>query len=338
MVFSDSKKRHMKLSYIQAFVAVIKAGSIHAAARDLDLSQPALSKSLRALEEELAAPLLIRSINGVEPTDYGRVFYQRAQIVIDELRKAGGSPPSLEQQRAQIVIDELRKGQEDVMQLRGKLEGSLTVAIAPASTMQLAPMVFKDFRRRCPDVKLHIVEGIWPSVAEPLRNGTVDLALSPVLDEISRSELAVEKLIDVQMAVVVRPSHPLAAATSLRDLIQGDWLHQGAGGSASVLIRRIFEDQHLPVPLVRVESRSLTATIMMLQTMDLIAVMPRAMLESDAMKGTLVALDLKEQFRANQLGLIYREDRPLTRVAQVFATLTRQAATHLAKAGVDKIY
>ena len=224
----------MKLSYIQAFVAVVKAGSIHAAARDLDLSQPALSKSLRTLEEELAAPLLIRSINGVEPTDYGKIFYQRAQIVIDELRKA----------------------QEDVAQLRGKLEGSLTVAIAPASTMQLAPMVFKDFRRRCPDVKLHIVEGIWPSVAEPLRNGTVDLALSPVLDEISRSELAVEKLLDVQMAVVVRPSHPLVAATSLRDLTQGDWLHQGTSSSASVLIRRIFEDQNLPVPLVSVESRS----------------------------------------------------------------------------------
>lgn len=305
----------MKLSYIQAFVAVIKAGSIHAAARDLGLSQPALSKSLRALEEELAAPLLTRSIKGVKMTDYGEVFYQRAQIVIDELRKA----------------------QEDVMQLRGKLEGSLTVAIAPASTMQLAPMVFKDFRRSCPDVKLHIVEGIWPSVAEPLRNGTVDLALSPVLDEISRSELAVEKLLDVQMAVVVRPSHPLVAATSLRDLTQGDWLHQGTSSSASVLIRRIFEDQNLPVPLVSVESRSLTATIMMLQTMDLIAVMPRAMLESDAMKVTLVALDLKEQFRANQLGLIYREDRPLTRVAQVFATLTRRAATHLAKVGADKI-
>lgn len=304
----------MKLSYIQAFVAVIKAGSIHAAARDLGLSQPALSKSLRALEEELAAPLLIRSINGVEPTDYGKVFYRRAQIVTDELRKA----------------------QEDVIQLRGKLEGSLTVAIAPASTMQLAPMVFKDFRRKCPDVKLHIVEGIWPSVAEPLRNGSVDLALSPVLDEISRSELAVEKLLDVQMAVVVRPSHPFVAATSLRDLIQGDWLHQGTSSSASVLIRRIFEDQNLPVPLVSVESRSLTATIMMLQTMDLIAVMPRAMLESDAVKGTLVALDLKEQLRANQLGLIYREDRPLTRVAQVFATLTRRAAAHLAQVGEGK--
>jgi LysR family transcriptional regulator, regulator of abg operon len=78
----------------------------------------------------------------VEPTDYGKVFNQRAQIVIDELRKA----------------------QEGVFQLRGKLEGSLTVAIAPASTMQIAPMVFKDFRARCPGVKLHIVEGIWPSL------------------------------------------------------------------------------------------------------------------------------------------------------------------------------
>jgi LysR family transcriptional regulator, regulator of abg operon len=299
----------MKLSHIQAFAAVMKAGSIHAAARDLDLSQPAVSKSLRALEEELAAPLLIRSINGVVPTDYGKAFYQRAQIIIDELRKA----------------------HEDVVQLQGKLEGSLTVAIAPASTMQLAPMVFKDFRGKCPDVKLHIVEGIWPSVAEPLRNGTVDLALSPVLDEISRSELAVEKLLDVQMAVVVRPNHPLVAATSLNELTHGDWLHQGTSSSASVLIRRIFEDQNLPVPTVSVESRSLTATIMMLQAMDLIAVMPRAMLESDPIKGTLVALDLREKFRANQLGLIYREDRPLTRVAQIFAALTRRAATHLAK-------
>lgn len=304
----------MKLSSIQAFVAVIKAGSIHAAARDLGLSQPALSKGLRALEEELATPLLLRSINGVEPTDYGKVFYQRAQIVIDELRKA----------------------QEDVIQLRGKLEGNLTVAIAPASTMHLAPMVFMDFRRKCPDVKLHIVEGIWPSVAEPLRNGTVDLALSPVLDEISGSEWAVEKLLDVQMAVVVRPGHPLVAATSLRDLIQGDWLHQGTSSSASVLIRRIFEDQNLRVPSVSVESRSLTATIIMLQTMDLIAVMPRAMLESGVVKGTLVALELKEHSRANQLGLIYRRDRPLTRVAQIFATLTRRAAAHLSQVGEAK--
>lgn len=138
------------------------------------------------------------------------------------------------------------------------------------------------------------------------------------------------------MAVVVRPSHPLAGATSLRDLHQCDWLHQGTSNSASVLIRRIFEEHKLPVPLISVESRSLTATIMMLQTMDLIAVLPRAMLESAGVKGTLVALNLNEKLGANQLGLIYRVDRPLTRVAQVFATLTRTAAAHLAQTGDTK--
>lgn len=147
----------MKLSYIQALVAVVRAGSIHAAARDLGVSQPAFSKTLRALEEELAAPILIRSINGVELTEYGKAFYQRALIVSDELRRA----------------------QEDVMQLRGKLEGSLSVAIAPASIMQLAPMVFEDFRRKCPAVKLHITEGIWPSVAEPCSTARLTWPLAP---------------------------------------------------------------------------------------------------------------------------------------------------------------
>lgn len=301
----------MKLSSIRAFVAVVKAGSIHAAARDLGLSQPALSKSLRALEGDLAARLLTRSSHGVEPTAYGKAFFQRAQVMVEELRKA----------------------QEDVVQLRGRLEGRLTVAIAPAGTMQLAPMVFKDFRRDCPEVELHIVEGIWPSVAEPLRDGTVDLAIGPVLEDMPRSELSVEGLLDVQMAIVVRPAHPLAGATSLHNLMTGQWLHQGAGGSASVLIRRIFADLKLPVPPISVESRSLIATIMMLQSMDSIAVMPRAMLELEAVKGTLVALDLKEKFRPNRLGLIYRADRPLTRVAQVFATHTRRAAAHLGRPG-----
>jgi len=299
----------MNLSSIQAFVAAIEAGSIHAAARDLGVSQPALSKGLRALEEDLAAPLLTRSSQGVVATIYGKAFYQRARVVMSELRKA----------------------EEDVTQLRGKLEGRLTVSLAPATTVQLAPMAIKDFRRECPDVNLRIVEGIWPSVAEPLRDGAVDLAIGPVLKEIPRSELTVEHLLDVRMAIVVRPSHPLAAANSVSDLLQGKWLHQGAGNSASVLIRRIFADLRLPVPPISVESRSLTATIMMVQTMDLIALMPRSLLELPHVEGTLLALDLKEKIRPNNLGLIYRADRPLTRVAQMFATHTRRAAAHLSQ-------
>ncbi|OOG50398.1 LysR substrate-binding domain-containing protein [Polaromonas sp. C04] len=301
----------MKLASVQAFVEVVKAGSIHAAARQLGLSQPALSKSLRALEEDLAAPLLTRSSYGVELTTYGKVFYQRAQV----------------------VIDELRKGREDVTQLRGPFEGRLTVSIAPASTMQLAPMAIVDFCRECPDVELHIEEGIWPVVSESLRDGSIDIAIGPMRDEHPPAEVVFERLLDVQMAIVLRPGHPLAGATSLRELVGGRWLHQGVGGSgsASILTKRIFADHDLPVPAVSVESRSLTATIMMLQRMDLIAVMPRRILDLPGVRDALAIVDLKETLGSNLIGLIYRGDRPLTRLAQIFAKHTRRAAAHLAR-------
>ena len=89
----------------------------------------------------------------------------------------------------------------------------------------------------------------------------------------------------------------------------------------------------VPVPPVSVESQSLTATIMMLQTMDLVALLPRSMLEMATLKGCLVALDLKEHFRPNMLGLTYRSDRSLMRVGQVYATHARRAAAHLSRLG-----
>ena len=282
---------------IQAFVAVVETGSIHAAARALGLSQPALSKSLRALENELAAPLLTRSSQGAVVTAYGKTFYQHARVIADELRKA----------------------EEDVAQLRGKLEGKLTIGIAPASTMRLAPMAISDFRQECPDVELHVVEGIWP-------------AIGPLVKEVPRKDFTVERLLDVQMAIVMRPQHPLVHATSLRELLKGDWLHQGAGDSASIWIQRIFTDQNLKVPPVSVESRSLIASILLLQTSDLIGVLPLEMLAMPTLKGTLVAAGIKEPIQPNKLGLMHRAGRPLTRVAQIFATHTRRTAAHLAGA------
>ncbi len=295
---------------IQAFVAVVETGSIHAAARALGLSQPALSKSLRALENELAAPLLTRSSQGAVVTAYGKTFYQHARVIADELRKA----------------------EEDVAQLRGKLEGKLTIGIAPASTMRLAPMAISDFRQECPDVELHVVEGIWPAIAEPLREGRIDLAIGPLVKEVPRKDFTVERLLDVQMAIVMRPQHPLVQATSLRELLKGDWLHQGAGDSASIWIQRIFTDQNLNVPPVSVESRSLIASILLLQTSDLIGVLPLEMLAMPTLKGTLVAAGIKEPIQPNKLGLMHRAGRPLTRVAQIFATHTRRTAAHLAGA------
>ena len=77
-----------QLHAMNALVRVIEAGSFSAAARQLGLGQPALSKTIKQLEERLRVRLLIRSTHGLTPTDAGLRFYERARLAIQEVEEA----------------------------------------------------------------------------------------------------------------------------------------------------------------------------------------------------------------------------------------------------------
>src|SRR5690349_15447447 len=71
------------------FRAVVRAGSISAAARELGWTQPAVSQHLAGLERAAGGPLLVRSTSGVTPTEAGRALARRADVVAAELHAAG---------------------------------------------------------------------------------------------------------------------------------------------------------------------------------------------------------------------------------------------------------
>ncbi|MFM0168567.1 LysR family transcriptional regulator [Paraburkholderia sediminicola] len=77
-----------RLTAMETFVCVIESGSFSAAARLLDVGQPAVSKSIAQLEERLAVRLLLRSTRGLTPTEAGQVFYERAKRAIEEADEA----------------------------------------------------------------------------------------------------------------------------------------------------------------------------------------------------------------------------------------------------------
>ncbi len=78
----------MKIPALRALISAIDEGSLRAAARCIGVSQPALTKMIRELEQELAAPLLVRSTTGVTPTAQGKVLYERAGLALRELAGA----------------------------------------------------------------------------------------------------------------------------------------------------------------------------------------------------------------------------------------------------------
>jgi len=77
-----------RLGTMETFVRVVETGSFSAAARDLKIGQPAVSKSVAQLEERFGVRLLMRSTRGLTPTEAGQNFYERARKIIDEARDA----------------------------------------------------------------------------------------------------------------------------------------------------------------------------------------------------------------------------------------------------------
>src|SRR5258708_26423067 len=77
-----------RLAAMQAFVRVVEAGSFSAAARALNMGQPAISKTVAQLEVRLGVRLLMRSTHGLAPTEAGQSFYERAKRSIEEADEA----------------------------------------------------------------------------------------------------------------------------------------------------------------------------------------------------------------------------------------------------------
>src|SRR5262252_5418711 len=80
--------RHLKLRNLQVLLTVARCGGMGKAARELSVSQPAVSKAISDMEDALGVRLLDRSARGVEPTIYARALLDRGPVVFDELKQA----------------------------------------------------------------------------------------------------------------------------------------------------------------------------------------------------------------------------------------------------------
>lgn len=147
----------MKLTALQALVAAIEEGSLRSAARRIGVSQPALTKLVRELEVELAAPLLERHSKGVRPTPQGQVMFEHALKVSRELASAT----------------------DQIQQLGGQMRGELNVAAVPVAMMLLIPETLRTYSRTFPDIRLRVSEELFIDQLQKLRSGQVDLGKRP---------------------------------------------------------------------------------------------------------------------------------------------------------------
>jgi len=297
----------LKLNHLRDVVAVAEHGSLRAAARHLSMAQPAITRSIREVEQELGASLFERHAKGVRLTEIGEAFVRRASTVQFELRRA----------------------REEVEQLKGRNTGEVSVALSTASSLSLMPSAMVAFRKRYPEVVLKISESFFQAIEPEILSGAVDFYVGPVDVAAAAQQFDVEKLFDNRRVVLARKGHPLADVRTLRDLTDAEWIRPVlSGGSKDVDFDLLFEEQGYPKPKVALHARSAMVTLLAILNSDMLTVLPQQWQDLPLISDVTHRLLLDEPLAGAPICIVRRRDMPLTPLAEVFCDLMRRAAAN----------
>ena len=285
----------MQLNQLRNFVAMVEAGSIRAAARHLGISQPAATKSLRALEQDLDTVLVERNARGVSLTEAGRAFLPRARTVQGELRRA----------------------QQELAQLAGQRANAVSVGVASVVGGWLIPPVLAEFHAAWPETGVRTVEGTQETLLPLLREGALDFAVCLRLDPESTGGFNVRPLARVRLTVVGRKGHPLRKARSLRELAGAHWVMSRPRGPG--VLEQAFAAEGLALPDSAVECESHGLKLAILASTDALGLVSKPMLQEAGGRALLEEIPLDKPFPLMTFGIYTRADTRPSPAARAFA-------------------
>jgi len=145
----------MDLKQLRIFLHVAETGSFSEAAKRLNVTQPALSRQIRLLEEETGSPLFVRTGRGARLSEAGDKLLPRARLLIEETER-------------------LRM---DMTAFSGELHGKVRLGLPPSVGAVLAGPVVERFHRDYPHVKLRVTQMLSGALQENLLNGRLDIGI-----------------------------------------------------------------------------------------------------------------------------------------------------------------
>jgi DNA-binding transcriptional LysR family regulator len=232
-------------------------GSMARAAKELALSQPAISKAIADLERDLDVALFTREARGVQLTPSGRILLRRGRI----------------------MLDELKQGLQEIENLSDPTAGEVRIGAIEALSPFIATMIERT-ARRYPKINYHVKFGDVANLIAALRDRMLDFVISRAISTESEADLNAEILFHDKITAVVAPSHPLARRRTLRlhDLINEWWALGPPDTFLATLLAGAFRAQGLPMPRTVVTTLSIQLRLDLMQTGRFITVYSGAMM------------------------------------------------------------
>lgn len=243
-MFRDQPK-FPNMTLLRQFIEVADEQGIARAARSLNMTQPALSKNLKRLEEIVGAALFERHTKGTALTSAGQALYQRALKIILEYEHA---------------LQEVRNALD-------KDEGLLRIGAGPVFSPTIIPAAIPRFQKHYPKYRISVRSVPAEKQEEELDLGRVDMVAS-VLPETHRPGLQQLPIRRVKMAILCGANHPLAttgATVSLTDIAGFPFLSFEPDHNLIRKLAAILGDNGAPPPSYAVETSSIFGAVELLR-------------------------------------------------------------------------
>ena len=309
---SDSILRRLKLSDLRMLEAVAQRGSMARAAQSLNISQPAVSKAIAALERTLNVRLLDRTPTGVEPTIYGRALLN------------GGN----------AVFDELRQSVKQIGYMADPSAGEIRVGCTQPLALGFASVLIERFGQRSPGVRFHVEEAETVTLKRQLRARKADMILVRSAVPSPEPDMEAEGLFNDPLRVVVGASSPWVRRREVRlsDLGGEEWALPPYDSVVGALIREAFAGSGVELPDPAVATHSIPLNLNVLRAGRHISVMPNSLVHLRARQLGLKVLPVALPHRPSTVAILTLKNRTLNPLANRFIGAARELAKRLAAA------
>lgn len=301
----------METQHIAFIRVVAEHGTISAAARELGMTQPALTKIISRVEDLLGAQLLNRQPRGVKLTAFGELFLARMDRVEREI----------------LNLD------AEIKAHKAGLAGVVTIGVGQFWIGSIVPRVITRLLGTAPDIQAKIVTGTRDQLLLLLQRGKLDLMLGRITDDLP-GEMHSEALADVRLYLTVRERHPLTAlgrSVTLDDLAPYAWVLPPESDPTAVHIAEVYRTILGGRKPVAVEAVSQNVIVSILKSSDLITAMPG--ISVDTVAGGIRRLDADWLTWSRHAGVISYRDRPLLPCVHQFLSLLRDEMSRKGRHG-----
>lgn len=262
------------LTQMEHFAAVAEAGSLGRAAMEQHLTQPALSRSIRRLEESVGAPLFERHTKGMMLTDIGKALLPHAKQMQHDARVA----------------------REEIDAMRGLAKGTIRIGAIASIASIVLPELLTRVLAKWPGLHVQVVEDVWNNLAQSLMKGDVDLVLGVEVPD-------TEEIVSIKdcqwkdsSGVVAAATHPLRQKRklSVADIHQAHWAFLPKSTEPYNNLQRLFAAQGMGMPNIVIETRSVLVLKSLVTNAGFLSWMPEPMYKLERKADEIHALPVSQ--------------------------------------------